>query len=609
VGILGILLLIGLFIGLSTLLASWQGIRNSPSRSAMAAPATATPAVSQPPYNPQASTQFVQSLKPEAPWVTSLVAGASIAWSADGTSLAAVSPGSITVRNFATDTTSHVTLDFASPDVPMIAGVSWSHDGRFLAIGYGLGTTPGAGGGHVELWDPNNLSLIKVLTPAGGVVSMVWTWPPYAPVLAYSDGGRVKYWDEHNTPRPDIACACAESTPTPDPSDQAGPGADPNAISNVAWSPDTARLILATSQDNIIRLWDTQSGTALATLRNPGRVLSLVWSPDGTQLAVAFVGRDKDNDMLMLWDVGNATAGGGSQAPSPSQPDATMLGGKIGKLAWARNNILAVAIGHDNSNRERVVLYDPASRQVLRELKGLATDLAWSPDNQTLAVANATSGTVTLYGTGRPATPPAAPTVPPTGIADPGGTPAPTPALPTVAPTEAPPIPTWTPAPAISPLLPSTTLATPTGQVVEWEGLSISVPPHHYWQALTPQPAGRNGFAVLGAGRIAFERSQGPANASDWPEGIGFEIVGFRGAADAWLDLTRKAAAAQNPVDPGTIVERTVAGRRATGYSHAVTGGSRGENYIVKLDSDTLLLITVSDADNPDYQQVLSKLD
>lgn len=160
----------------------------------------------------------------------------------------------------------------------------------------------------------------------------------------------------------------------------------------------------------------------------------------------------------------------------------------------------------------------------------------------------------------------------------------------------------------MAPLLPSTTLATPTGQVVEWEGLNISVPPHHYWQALTPQPAGRNGFAVLGAGRIGFERSQGPANASDWPEGIGFEIVGFRGSADAWLDLARKAAA-QNPVDPGTIAERTVAGRRATVYSPAVTGGSRSENYIVKLDSDTLLLITVSDADNPDYQQVLSKLD
>ncbi len=147
---------------------------------------------------------------------------------------------------------------------------------------------------------------------------------------------------------------------------------------------------------------------------------------------------------------------------------------------------------------------------------------------------------------------------------------------------------------------------TSTGGGIEWEGLSIVIPPKHRWQVMAPDTDPINGSTVLVQSRIAFDPTQ--QTAGEMPDGITFRIVQFSDSLEAWLAQAQDKTTSSNPVDPGTITTRSIIGRPARAYSHMVIGVSRSESYIVKLTSDRLLLITVGDADNLQYQDVLSKL-
>jgi len=159
-------------------------------------------------------------------------------------------------------------------------------------------------------------------------------------------------------------------------------------------------------------------------------------------------------------------------------------------------------------------------------------------------------------------------------------------------------------------VLPATAMpgAQPTSAsgVVEWEGLGIVIPAKHRWQVMPPDTDPINGSTVLTQGRVAFDPTQ--QTTGEMPDGITFRIVQFSDSLDVWLARAQDKTASINPVDPGTITTRSIIGWPARAYSHMVIGVSRSESYIVKLTSDRLLLITVGDADNPQYQDVLSKL-
>ena len=73
-----------------------------------------------------------------------------------------------------------------------------------------------------------------------------------------------------------------------------------DAVENVAFSPDGARILTA-SRDKTAKLWDAASGKLLASFDHQGRVLHGVFSPDGTRILTASA--DKT---AKLWD---ATSG------------------------------------------------------------------------------------------------------------------------------------------------------------------------------------------------------------------------------------------------------------------------------------------------------------
>lgn len=149
----------------------------------------------------------------------------------------------------------------------------------------------------------------------------------------------------------------------------------------------------------------------------------------------------------------------------------------------------------------------------------------------------------------------------------------------------------------------STTSSSLDTQTINWEGLSIPIPPQHLWSDQTPDSHTINNARVLAQGRIVFDRAHAAPNSVELPDGVGFTIVQFSGSLDEWLELVQQSAPAQNPVDPNTIRTTEVAGQPAIVYSYLVTGVGDSRTYILKLSQDRLLII-----DDTGYQQVIDGL-
>lgn len=142
---------------------------------------------------------------------------------------------------------------------------------------------------------------------------------------------------------------------------------------------------------------------------------------------------------------------------------------------------------------------------------------------------------------------------------------------------------------------------------MDWQGLRISVPEQHIWEADQPAQEPINDARVIAQSQIAFRRDAA-TNPVELPEGITFTIVGFSGSVDQWVALEQARVEASNPVDRNTIRNLEVAGKPAMVFSYSVIGVSQSQTYAVKLDADRLLIINNSNADNPDYQAVIAGL-
>ena len=71
-------------------------------------------------------------------------------------------------------------------------------------------------------------------------------------------------------------------------------------MNDIAISRDIRRIATA-GQDNMIRIWDSQSGAQVATLRgHESAVYSVCFSPDGRRLVS---GGDYPDNTLRLWNV------------------------------------------------------------------------------------------------------------------------------------------------------------------------------------------------------------------------------------------------------------------------------------------------------------------
>jgi WD40 repeat protein len=143
-------------------------------------------------------------------------------------------------------------------------------------------------------------------------------------------------------------------------------------VLGVAWAPDGARLATA-SQDNTARVWEADGGRLLATLSGHiSSVSGVAWAPDGAQLATA----SQDNT-ARVWE-----ADGGWLL-------ATLSGHRLGvhAVAWAPDGARLATAAGDRAAR----VWEAASGRLLATLSGHGSSVwgvAWAPDGARLATAS-----------------------------------------------------------------------------------------------------------------------------------------------------------------------------------------------------------------------------
>jgi eukaryotic-like serine/threonine-protein kinase len=152
-------------------------------------------------------------------------------------------------------------------------------------------------------------------------------------------------------------------------------------VLSLAFSPDSQQLA-STSQDTTVKVWETATGREIHTLRgNSSPVKCAAFSADGRFLA------SDGNEVIRLWDL---------------QTGAEVL---AMRNAWGRNTVLALAFSPDGrrlasgGNHAIVTLWDTQTGQEVVELptsRMIVTTVLFSPDGRQLAAVT-NDGAITVW--------------------------------------------------------------------------------------------------------------------------------------------------------------------------------------------------------------------
>ncbi|KAB2669626.1 MAG: WD40 repeat domain-containing protein [Verrucomicrobia bacterium] len=257
--------------------------------------------------------------------------------------------------------------------------------------------------GTVRFWDPRDGK------PAGDFAAgAAWVeqlvWSPSGDWLAAGAGRILTLWhadrgvagqfrDHRSTLsglawRPDglrLAAACYGGVHLYDVAQSAPAGLLPwkTSVISVSWSPDD-RWVVGGTQDNAVQIWEQpyRPGEELAMSGYESKVRELAWHRSGRTLATG------GGTSIMVWDCSGKGPGGTTPRILEGHE------GRVTVLAYQRTGHLLASGGEDG----RVLFWNAGkSSQALRQVHVGApvTDLAWSPDDQTVAV-GCHDGTVAL---------------------------------------------------------------------------------------------------------------------------------------------------------------------------------------------------------------------
>lgn len=285
-------------------------------------------------------------------------AGSDIAWSPDGSKLAATSGDNIAIMN---PSNGEIILTMA-PGNYLVRSVGWSPDGSRLA--FCAGALP-----FLAIWNATDAT-----EPAGTEHrgAMHFAWSPHGNIA--SDWGdlasyNISVWSASTGTH-------IRSIPTND-----------SSVGALDFSPDGGRLAAILDGKAII-IWDLTNGRA-ASIDGTGwygNATALSWSPDGRYLLVGMddpVGHFNIRlfDGLTLESVGGSSYSQSGTLCTAWSPDGTTI-------ATGQRDGSVMLTGFDA---------DWIDARPLGNHTGAVTSLSWSPDGKLLASASP-DGTVRLWG-------------------------------------------------------------------------------------------------------------------------------------------------------------------------------------------------------------------
>jgi WD40 repeat protein len=306
----------------------------------------------------QAPRHSVYSQSPE-PTISS------VAWSADGTRIAAgYSEGKVRIWD-ATTMSLQASIQTGEEgwagviSAYIVSTLSWSPDGHLLTAG--LETLPP--GGFLQVIEVDTGQIIETILAGQGIPAVAWS--PDGSLLAagltitppgLDDEGWIKVWDATDF----HLVAEVKHGYTSD-------------VTDIAWSPDGSQLASAGYHaygfDNSVRTWDTTGWTLLQTFEHPALAFSVAWSPDGTRLASAGGGVPG-----RIWDAATGQQLLDLQTGDPEFDSAF-------EITWRPNSSQVVS-----RTFGEIILWNSVTGQVIeaRTLVSHSLNLAWSPDGSLL---------------------------------------------------------------------------------------------------------------------------------------------------------------------------------------------------------------------------------
>jgi len=249
--------------------------------------------------------------------------------------------------------------------------VDWSPDGTRLVAASGYGT-------NIGIFSASTRQELMTLQGHTDTLSAV-VWSPDGNKIASGGGDRViRIWN----PTTGVSTLTLSG--------------HTDIITSLAWNPDSV-LLASSSVDRTIRVWNTTTGQALNLIQTHEKVDALDWSPDGTQLAYAAA-----DGVLHIVAVSELAAldGSDSNACAEQQQDCATPArtqDQVYSVVWSPDgSMIAISggeIGCDDipTGRFPVRIFSATTGQIIKRLLGMtctSSGLDWSPDGQKLVSFN-----------------------------------------------------------------------------------------------------------------------------------------------------------------------------------------------------------------------------